>query len=121
MLLGATRLTQLGPEAQVRKIRKLIFHPYYNTATEENDIALLELDRPLQCNNYIQLICVPDMSIRVSQLTDCYISGWGSRKAKCEFPRSAHVQRASLAHGGDGLGFLTAEVKARVTLWGCLP
>ncbi|XP_061312403.1 acrosin-like isoform X1 [Pezoporus flaviventris] len=82
VLLGATRLTRLGPEAQVRKIRKLIAHPYYSRVTEENDIALLELDRPLQCNDYIQLICVPDMSIRVSQLTDCYISGWGSRKAK---------------------------------------
>ncbi|NXD66479.1 ACRO protein, partial [Eolophus roseicapillus] len=82
VLLGATRLTRLGPEAQVRKIRKLIAHPYYSKVTEENDIALLELDRPLQCNNYIQLICVPDMSMRVSQLTDCYISGWGSRKAK---------------------------------------
>ncbi|XP_062485199.1 acrosin-like isoform X3 [Pezoporus occidentalis] len=82
VLLGATRLTRLGPEAQVRKIRKLIAHPYYSKVTEENDIALLELDRPLQCNDYIQLICVPDMSIRVSQLTDCYISGWGSRKAK---------------------------------------
>ncbi|XP_065546425.1 acrosin-like [Lathamus discolor] len=82
VLLGATRLTRLGPESQVRKIRKLIAHPYYSKVTEENDIALLELDRPLQCNDYIQLICVPDMSIRVSQLTDCYISGWGSRKAK---------------------------------------
>uniref|UniRef100_A0A8C6J427 Acrosin n=1 Tax=Melopsittacus undulatus TaxID=13146 RepID=A0A8C6J427_MELUD len=104
VLLGVTRLTRLGPEAQVRKIRKLIIHPYYNEITEENDIALLELDRPLQCNNYIQLICVPDMSIRVSQLTDCYISGWGSTKARCEFPRSTHVQRASLACWGDRLG-----------------
>uniref|UniRef100_A0A8B9G2B2 Peptidase S1 domain-containing protein n=1 Tax=Amazona collaria TaxID=241587 RepID=A0A8B9G2B2_9PSIT len=95
VLIGATRLTRLGPEAQVRKIRKLIAHPYYNKVTEENDIALLELDRPLQCNNYIQLICVPDMSMRVSQLTDCYISGWGSRKARCD---SATVLQEAKVH-----------------------
>uniref|UniRef100_A0A8B9G384 Acrosin n=1 Tax=Amazona collaria TaxID=241587 RepID=A0A8B9G384_9PSIT len=75
--------------------QKLIAHPYYNKVTEENDIALLELDRPLQCNNYIQLICVPDMSMRVSQLTDCYISGWGSRKARCD---SATVLQEAKVH-----------------------
>ncbi|XP_056217847.1 acrosin-like [Falco biarmicus] len=44
VVLGATQLTQLGPEAQ--------------------------------------LACVPDASLRVSELTACYVSGWGARKAR---------------------------------------
>ncbi|POI30625.1 hypothetical protein CIB84_005625 [Bambusicola thoracicus] len=47
------------------------------TKTMANDIALLELDQPVQCSYYIQLACVPDASLRVSELTDCYVSGWG--------------------------------------------
>ncbi|KAM6230443.1 acrosin-like [Porphyrio hochstetteri] len=82
VVIGATHLTQLGPEAQVRGIRRLIVHEHYNSITQKNDIALLELDQPVQCSDYIQLACVPDASLRVSELSNCYVSGWGSTTAR---------------------------------------
>uniref|UniRef100_A0A663E0N8 Acrosin n=1 Tax=Aquila chrysaetos chrysaetos TaxID=223781 RepID=A0A663E0N8_AQUCH len=84
VVIGATQLTQLGPEAQVRNIKRLLVHERYSNISERNDIALLELDQPVQCSYYIQLACVPDASLRVSELTTCYISGWGSTTARCE-------------------------------------
>uniref|UniRef100_A0A8C0IIJ8 Peptidase S1 domain-containing protein n=1 Tax=Bubo bubo TaxID=30461 RepID=A0A8C0IIJ8_BUBBB len=80
VVVGANHLTQLGPEAQVRSIKRLLVHPRYSNITKRNDIALLELDQPVQCGYYVQLACVPDASLRVSELTDCYISGWGARQ-----------------------------------------
>lgn len=121
VVIGATQLTQLGPEAQVRNIRRLLVHEHYSNISERNDIALLELDQPVQCSYYIQLACVPDASLRVSELTTCYISGWGSTAARCEFPKSICVLSASLAHRGDGSGFLTAEANARARLRGHVP
>ncbi|OXB51828.1 hypothetical protein ASZ78_013746, partial [Callipepla squamata] len=47
-----------------------------------NDIALLELDGPVWCSDYIQLACVPDTSLRVAELTECYVSGWGVTRAR---------------------------------------
>ncbi|NWX23611.1 ACRO protein, partial [Aegotheles bennettii] len=82
VVLGATQLTQLGPEVQVRSIRRLLVHERYHHASGRNDIALLELDQPVHCSPYIQLACVPDASLRVSRLTDCYISGWGATTAR---------------------------------------
>ncbi|KAM7131464.1 uncharacterized protein J5F26_000260 isoform 1-T1 [Ciconia maguari] len=82
VVIGATQLTQLGPEAQVRNIKRLLVHKHYSSISERNDIALLELDQPVQCSYYIQLACVPDASLRVSELTTCYISGWGSTTAR---------------------------------------
>ncbi|XP_055560801.1 transmembrane protease serine 9-like [Falco cherrug] len=82
VVIGATRLTQLGPEAQVRNIKRLLLHQSYSNITQRNDIALLELDQPVQCNAYVQLACVPDASLRVSQLKNCYISGWGATTAR---------------------------------------
>ncbi|KAM6306960.1 acrosin-like [Podargus strigoides] len=82
VVIGATQLTRLGPEAQVRTVRRLLLHEHYNSASQKNDIALLELDQPVQCSPYIQLACVPDASLRVSELTACYISGWGSMAAR---------------------------------------
>ncbi|XP_068794624.1 acrosin-like [Struthio camelus] len=78
VVIGATRLSQLGPETQVRSIKRLVVHEYYNNRSQRNDIALLELDQPVQCSYYIQLACVPDASLRVSELSPCYISGWGA-------------------------------------------
>ncbi|NXU77686.1 ACRO protein, partial [Oreotrochilus melanogaster] len=50
--------------------------------SEANDIALLELDQPVQCSPYIQTACVPNASLRVSELTACYVSGWGATAAR---------------------------------------
>ncbi|XP_056191031.1 acrosin-like [Falco biarmicus] len=82
VVVGATRLTQLGPEAQVRNIKQLLVHQHFSNITRRNDIALLELEQPVQCNSYVQLACVPDASLRVSELTECYVSGWGARTAR---------------------------------------
>ncbi|NXF40131.1 ACRO protein, partial [Nyctibius bracteatus] len=77
VVIGATQLSQLGPEAQERNIKRLLVHENYTSVLEGNDIALLELDQPVQCSSYVQLACLPDASLRVSELTNCYISGWG--------------------------------------------
>ncbi|KAM6412701.1 acrosin-like [Pluvialis apricaria] len=82
VVIGATQLTQLGPEVQVRNIKRLVVHEHYSSVSERNDIALLELDQPVQCSPYIQLACVPDASLTVPQLKSCYVSGWGSTTAR---------------------------------------
>ncbi|NXG94242.1 ACRO protein, partial [Stercorarius parasiticus] len=89
VVVGATQLSQQGPEAQVRNIKRLLSHNRYRRISERNDIALLELDQPVQCSSYIQLACVPDASLTVSELTTCYVSGWGSTTARCEFPKKS--------------------------------
>ncbi|XP_049669541.1 acrosin-like isoform X2 [Accipiter gentilis] len=96
VVIGATQLTQLGPEAQVRNIKRLLVHERYSNISERNDIALLELDQPVQCSYYIQLACVPDASLRVSELTTCYVSGWGSTTARSG--RSADVLQEAKVH-----------------------
>lgn len=118
VVIGASHLTQLGPETQVRTIKRLLVHEHYYNITQRNDIALLELDQPVLCGYYVQLACVPDAWLRVSQLRSCYVSGWGSTTARGEFPKGSGVLSAGWAHWGGGVGFLTAEAKARVGLRG---
>ncbi|KAM6432594.1 acrosin-like [Rhynochetos jubatus] len=82
VVIGATQLTRPGPEAQVRYVKQLVVHEHYSNITESNDIALLELDQPVQCGPSVQLACVPDASLRVPRLTTCYVSGWGATTAR---------------------------------------
>ena len=84
----------------MRTVRRLLVHQHYWNVTQRNDIALLELDQPVQCNSYVQLACVPDASLRVSELTACYVSGWGARKARDEWPKRSGGASASLASLG---------------------
>ncbi|NXU45364.1 ACRO protein, partial [Drymodes brunneopygia] len=84
VLIGATQLSHLGPEVQVRHVKQLLIHQHYTAASQQNDIALLELDQPVQCSDYVQLACVPNASLTVSQLKTCYIAGWASASAKAQ-------------------------------------
>ncbi|NXQ37362.1 ACRO protein, partial [Alaudala cheleensis] len=77
VVIGATQLSQPGPGAQVRQIKKLFLHENYKTSDISNDIALLELNEPVECSPYIQLACVADPILRVSELQNCWIAGWG--------------------------------------------
>uniref|UniRef100_A0A8D2PVA8 Peptidase S1 domain-containing protein n=1 Tax=Zosterops lateralis melanops TaxID=1220523 RepID=A0A8D2PVA8_ZOSLA len=86
VVLGATQLTQPGPGAQMRSVKQVVMHPYYNPADMSYDIALLELDHPVQCSPYIQLACVPDTTLRVSELENCWVAGWGATTARGKFP-----------------------------------
>ncbi|XP_058718127.1 acrosin-like isoform X2 [Poecile atricapillus] len=87
VVIGATDLSQPGPEAELRHILRLLVHQYYNPATARNNIALLELDQPVECSDYIQLGCVPDSSLAVAELRTCFIAGWRASPDSAPGPR----------------------------------
>lgn len=87
VVVGASQLSQRGPEAQVRSIKQVVLHERYEPRMESNDIALLELEQPIECNDYAQPACLPSAMVEVSNLSHCYISGWGVTQETCESPR----------------------------------
>ncbi|NXA63349.1 ACRO protein, partial [Mohoua ochrocephala] len=70
VVLGASDLSDPGPEAQVRQVRRLREH-------RELDVALLELEQPVECSDYVQLGCVAEGGLRPDELSACYVGGWG--------------------------------------------
>ncbi|NXR19656.1 ACRO protein, partial [Cinclus mexicanus] len=84
LLIGATQLTEPGPEAEVRLIKRLLVHQEYSSADQSNDIALLELNEPVQCSPYIQPVCVPNGTLSMAQLDTCYVAGWGATTARSQ-------------------------------------
>ncbi|RMC22388.1 hypothetical protein DUI87_00702 [Hirundo rustica rustica] len=82
IVLGATSLGQSGPDVEVRRIKRLIIHEKYVPGLEYNDVALLELDRAVRCRSSIQTACLPGPSVKVSELRNCYVAGWGDRIVK---------------------------------------
>ncbi|NWR96013.1 ACRO protein, partial [Furnarius figulus] len=70
--------------AQLRRIKQLKIHKSYNKDDMSNDIALLELDKPVQCGPYIQVACLADITLKVSELKTCYVAGWGATVARAQ-------------------------------------
>ncbi|KAJ6651559.1 hypothetical protein lerEdw1_020894 [Lerista edwardsae] len=87
LLFGATELSRPGPDAQVRFPKRMVKPEHYQPQEQINDIALIELNKPVKCNDYIQPACLPEKSANVPALTHCYIAGWGYTQEKCESPR----------------------------------
>ncbi|XP_053651691.2 phenoloxidase-activating factor 2-like [Cherax quadricarinatus] len=62
-----------------RYISSVIIHSGYNPATYVNDVALLQLDRPVDTYRtpHISPICLPEEDYRFENHMKCYIVGWG--------------------------------------------
>ncbi|XP_061496241.1 acrosin-like [Rhineura floridana] len=88
VVIGTNRISNPGPDVQRRLIKNVVNHEFYksdmtlNDGGVHNDISLVELDRPVNCSDYIQPACLPDKSVTVSLLTHCYVSGFGSMEVK---------------------------------------
>ncbi|NXK27418.1 FA9 factor, partial [Arenaria interpres] len=67
---------------QWRKVVKILPHPTYNATINKhhNDIALLELDRPLSFNSYVTPVCIGNREFTnaLLKLGMGTVSGWGS-------------------------------------------
>ncbi|NXB22806.1 ACRO protein, partial [Rhagologus leucostigma] len=101
VVIGATDLTQPGPKAEVFQVKRILVHQSYEASTAWNNIALLELDQPVDCSDYIQLACVPGSSLAVPELKTCYIAGWRAAPDSGPGPALAAAPDPSLPAQGD--------------------
>lgn len=78
VILGAHDLTgNIGRFKPVSiPVRRMIVHRSYNPATFENDLALLELERPVVFQPHIVPICLPGRNEDFTGRTS-FVTGWG--------------------------------------------
>uniref|UniRef100_A0A8C6YDS4 Peptidase S1 domain-containing protein n=1 Tax=Naja naja TaxID=35670 RepID=A0A8C6YDS4_NAJNA len=86
LVFGTNKLSHPGPDAEVRFPKRVVQHENYQPRQQINDIALVELDDPVKCTDYIQPACLPDSSVDVSSMAHCYIAGWGYTREKDKAP-----------------------------------
>ena len=59
-----------------KPVKRMIVHRDYNPATFENDIALMELESPLDIQPHVVPICLPEQNGQfLGQLAS--VAGWG--------------------------------------------
>ncbi|KAK7500859.1 hypothetical protein BaRGS_00007739 [Batillaria attramentaria] len=81
VIAGHTRRPSYSPHRQIRKPRKLFLYPKFDSSTVNNDIALIQLDKPLVLGDYLRPVCLPEPGQQVELGTRCYVAGWGKTDA----------------------------------------
>ncbi|NWS77009.1 TMPS9 protease, partial [Crotophaga sulcirostris] len=76
--VGATSLNGTDGTAVKVNVTRVIQHPLFNPIMLDFDVAVLELERPLVFNKYIQPICLPLAVQKFPVGKKCLISGWGN-------------------------------------------
>ncbi|KAG8445724.1 hypothetical protein GDO86_010493, partial [Hymenochirus boettgeri] len=79
LVFGAFNLNDTS-EVQYRSARKIIQHENYDPIVERNDIALIQLDKPIEFTELVQPACIPTANAKHKRMTECYIAGWGVKK-----------------------------------------
>jgi hypothetical protein len=74
---GLTDLRAPTAQTQLRSVSRIIVHPRYNSATFANDLALLQLERPIEPNGALSVIA-PATAADTPSGQRSVISGWGS-------------------------------------------
>ncbi|KAG9333095.1 hypothetical protein JZ751_013519 [Albula glossodonta] len=80
VFLGLHHQHVIGKTTVQRKLKSIIQHPSYNAYTFRNDIALMELEKPVLLNNNIWPICLPTASYSFPSGTNVWITGWGANR-----------------------------------------
>lgn len=62
---------------QIRKISNVFIHPAYRPQdhTLNNDVALIQLQKPLVFNKYVSAVCLPEADHKIDTGTMCYVTG----------------------------------------------
>nr|XP_014433334.1 granzyme B-like [Pelodiscus sinensis] len=85
VVLGAHNIEQREPRQQVIRVRRQIPHPQYNRETLKNDIMLLQLQRKVRRDGYVNVISLPSANQRVPPESHCSVAGWGRTHADSEW------------------------------------
>ncbi|XP_028406521.1 chymotrypsin-like elastase family member 2A [Dendronephthya gigantea] len=72
------------PHEQEISVKRAIRHPdYFTPHPLNNDVALLELEKPAKLNDRVGLACLPSSNYELpvnDPNTRCYITGWGKTR-----------------------------------------
>ncbi|XP_041969294.1 serine protease 7-like [Aricia agestis] len=72
------QLSMCAPPVQDRKIKHIIIHPEFNKPPYHNDIAIVEMDNPVELNEYVTPLCLPrEEEIRPKLGEIVSVAGWG--------------------------------------------
>ncbi|XP_031550169.1 transmembrane protease serine 6-like [Actinia tenebrosa] len=103
VVLGEFNRNKVDGTEKFRRIRRVVVHPGYSRSNLSNNIALLQLEKPVKPNKYIRMVCIPRRK-RDSRLEKPpnygTVAGWGTTKkiriGQATGPLSVELQQVTI-------------------------
>merc|ERR1719445_1200981 len=100
--------------SQVRRIRRIIDHPQYNSGTMAYDFSILELESPFTLDDCIGTVCLPGDNEVLYGGETCFITGWGTLNSGGSQPNTLQeaevVTKTNAACNEDYSGQITNDM-----------
>ncbi|XP_067113408.1 transmembrane protease serine 2 [Osmerus mordax] len=77
---GYLTLFEMYP-ATGNSVNRIIVHEKYDQNTNDNDVALMKLSRPLVMSDTVRPVCLPNVGLDLTPERQAWISGWGSLRS----------------------------------------
>ncbi|CAK9832349.1 Atrial natriuretic peptide-converting enzyme [Anthophora retusa] len=78
--LGITRRHSHTYLGQKLRVKKVVPHPNYNMGvSQDNDVALFQLEKRVQFHEHIRPVCLPTVKTELIPGTLCTVIGWGKK------------------------------------------
>ncbi|KAL5018057.1 hypothetical protein ScPMuIL_003779 [Solemya velum] len=81
VIVGTHYKQKRDTHQQYRTVDRVIMHSYYNAHNNDNDIALLKLNNPIQLGRYTSIACLPSSPVHSG--SQCIATGWGDVAGTC--------------------------------------
>ncbi|XP_053469976.1 serine protease 33-like [Ictalurus furcatus] len=94
--LGITNLQGSNPNRQQRTIFRLISHPNYDYTTNDNDIALLQLNAAVTFNDSVVPVCLAATNSDFPPKTNVWVTGWGDINSDVSLPYPETLQEVQV-------------------------
>uniref|UniRef100_A0A3P9MDC4 Peptidase S1 domain-containing protein n=1 Tax=Oryzias latipes TaxID=8090 RepID=A0A3P9MDC4_ORYLA len=101
VVLGLQSLQGSNPNRVSRTIATVIVHPNFNSATQNNDIALLQLSSPVTFNSYITPVCLPSTGSTFYSGVKTWVTGWGTIRSGVSLPAPQTLQEVQIPIVGN--------------------
>ncbi|XP_069507957.1 serine protease 27-like [Ambystoma mexicanum] len=95
--LGSLHLSGSSPKAVISGVKTIKVHPSYTSQYgSSGDVALLELQTPVNFTDYILPVCLPDASVQFPTGMICSVTGWGFISSEVSLPSPGILQKLKL-------------------------
>ncbi|KAM4017033.1 ovochymase-2-like [Anomaloglossus baeobatrachus] len=71
---------EAAPNAQKRRVKRVIFPPGHEPLSQRHHVALIEVDEPFQYSSSVRPVCLPDARSTLEPSDLCVVTGWSLNK-----------------------------------------
>ncbi|XP_069506311.1 serine protease 33-like [Ambystoma mexicanum] len=97
VFLGGLELSGSNPHSVVSVVKTVQVHPSYSSQSGSlGDIALVELQAPVNFTDYIMPVCLPDSRVQFPTGMLCWLTGWGFISTGVALPSPGALQEIKL-------------------------